>query len=86
MLFAEFPHIHKHIRTPVIPTFNDNPEDIGHTLKFLEGRSNYEYELLPYHRFGQDKYRLLGRACPDFPQKLDEKVFEELRNLCLNHV
>ncbi len=82
MLFSEFPDIHKHIRTPVIPTFNDNTEDIRQILDFLDGRSNYEYELLPYHRFGQDKYKLLGRDYPNFPKQLDQKIFNELTALC----
>lgn len=79
MLFAEFPKLHKHIRTPVIPTVNDNEQDIAAIKSFLKGRENYTYELLPYHRFGQGKYKMLGRTYPDLPERLDESLFERLK-------
>lgn len=82
MLFADFPKLHKHIRTPVIPGFNDSEDDINAILKFLKGRDNYSYELLPYHRFGQVKYGLLGRQYPDIPERLDNRLFEKLKSLC----
>ncbi|MBQ4111104.1 MAG: glycyl-radical enzyme activating protein [Clostridia bacterium] len=50
------------IRVPVIPTFNDTEEEIAKIAEFtssLEGVK--ELHLLPYHRFGQDKYERLGR-------------------------
>lgn len=81
MLFNEFPLLHKHIRTPVIPTFNDNEEDISKITEFLRGRKNYTYELLPYHRFGQGKYALLNRTYPNLPEKLDDVLFEKLKRL-----
>lgn len=83
MLFQEFPMLHKHIRTPVVPSFNDNEEDIREIAEFLKGKENYSYELLPYHRFGQVKYELLGRKCPEFPQKLDEQLFTKLKTYCV---
>ncbi|MCD8109209.1 MAG: glycyl-radical enzyme activating protein [Clostridiales bacterium] len=61
ILFGEFPNLHKHVRMPVIPGFNDTDEDIRAIRVFLEGRQNYTYEQLPYHRFGERKYELLGR-------------------------
>ncbi|MGN0692530.1 MAG: glycyl-radical enzyme activating protein [Oscillospiraceae bacterium] len=79
MLFDEFPKLHKHIRTPVIPTVNDNEEDIGDIIRYLKGRDNCSYELLPYHRFGQEKYKLLGREYPALPERLDEEKFEKLK-------
>ncbi len=51
------------IRTPVIPTFNDDEASIRAIASFarsLGGAS--EYHLLPYHRLGTDKYTGLGRA------------------------
>ena len=50
------------IRTPVIPGFNDTPEEIraiSHFAKTLPGVR--EHHLLPYHRLGMDKYDGLGR-------------------------
>lgn len=84
MLFNEFPLVHKHIRTPVIPSFNDSEDDIKSIAEFLDGRENYSYELLPYHRFGQGKYKLLGREYASFPAQLDETLFMGLKRYCVN--
>jgi len=66
-----------HIRTPVVPIVNDNEQDITAIKSFLKSRENDTYELLPYHRFGQGKYKLLGRTYPDLPEWLDEPLFEQ---------
>lgn len=51
------------IRTPVIPTFNDTPEEIAAIGEFVKTLPNVsQWHLLPYHRLGQDKYDGLGRA------------------------
>ncbi len=51
------------IRTPVVPTFNDTPEEIRAIAKFAASlRGVNEHHLLPYHRLGQDKYEGLGRS------------------------
>ncbi len=50
------------IRVPVIPTFNDTPQEIEAIASFaatLDGVK--EIHLLPYHRLGYDKYIGLGR-------------------------
>ena len=50
------------VRVPVIPTFNDTVEEIEQIAKFAESlRSVRHLHLLPYHRFGLDKYKGLGR-------------------------
>lgn len=50
------------IRVPVIPTFNDTPEEIAAIAKFAKGLKGVdEINLLPYHQFGKDKYEGLGR-------------------------
>ncbi len=50
------------IRVPVIPTFNDTEEEIAAIAQFASGlRGVREIHLLPYHRFGKDKYDGLGR-------------------------
>lgn len=50
------------IRVPVVPTFNDTPEEIAAIAEFAATlRSVREIHLLPYHRLGQDKYEGLGR-------------------------
>ncbi len=81
MLFEEFPALHKRIRTPVIPTVNDNESDIAAIRDFLKGRENYTYELLPYHRVGQGKYKMLGRKYPELPERLDDSLFYRLKDL-----
>lgn len=50
------------IRVPVIPTFNDTPEEISAIAHFANSLPNVtQLHLLPYHRLGQDKYAGLGR-------------------------
>lgn len=50
------------IRVPVIPTFNDTEEEIAGIAQFASGLKGVEeIHLLPYHRFGKDKYDGLGR-------------------------
>lgn len=53
---------HLIIRVPVVPTFNDTPEEIraiAEYAKVLPGVE--ELHLLPYHRLGSDKYESLSR-------------------------
>ncbi len=52
------------VRTPVIPGFNDTPEEIGGIARFIKTLNLGEIHLLPYHRYGKGKYRLLGREYP----------------------
>lgn len=50
------------VRVPVIPGFNDTPEEIGDIAKFTQNLETVrEIHLLPYHRLGYDKYIGLGR-------------------------
>lgn len=65
------------IRVPVIPTFNDTEEEIAGIAEFaskLKGVN--EINLLPYHRFGKDKYDGLGREylMGDIPTPTDEHM------------
>lgn len=59
-------HLPITVRIPLIPGFNNSPQNLEETLDFCCQLKNlYEIELLPYHRLGTDTYRLLGRdyAC-----------------------
>jgi pyruvate formate lyase activating enzyme len=49
------------VRTPVIPGFNDSPEEIQKIARLVKRLGIKELHLLPYHRYGQSKYRLTGR-------------------------
>ncbi|MFR4350606.1 MAG: glycyl-radical enzyme activating protein [Roseburia sp.] len=50
------------IRVPVIPTFNDTPDEIAGIAQFANRLPGVgRIHLLPYHRLGQDKYEGLKR-------------------------
>jgi pyruvate formate lyase activating enzyme len=49
------------VRTPVIPGFNDSPEEIQKIARLVKRLGIKELHLLPYHRYGQSKYSLMGR-------------------------
>lgn len=49
------------VRTPVVPTVNDTPEEIRSIARFiLPFPALLYYELLPYHPLGAGKYESLG--------------------------
>ncbi len=65
------------IRVPVIPTFNDTPEEIEEIARFTASLPNVnKIHLLPYHRLGRDKYEGLGReyTMGDILPPTDEKM------------
>ncbi len=47
------------VRIPVIPGVNDDDQTVGQISEFLLPLGLREIDLLPYHRFGSDKYRRL---------------------------
>lgn len=49
------------VRTPVIPGFNDSPEEIQKIARLVKSLDIKVLHMLPYHRYGQSKYRLMGR-------------------------
>ena len=52
------------VRVPVIPDFNDKPEEIKAIAEFAKtlNQDNLEgVNLLPYHSMGENKYKMLGR-------------------------
>jgi pyruvate formate lyase activating enzyme len=52
---------------PVIPSINDDGENVMETAKFVSSLRNVQQiNLLPYHRAGIEKYKSLGK-----PYKLD---------------
>lgn len=65
------------VRVPTIPGFNDTAEEIADIARFAREKMRVEeINLLPYHRFGEDKYRGLGReyAMGDAPTPADEHM------------
>ena len=79
----------KHIivRVPTIPTFNATAEEIRSIAQFVRSLETVdEMHLLPYHNFGSDKYKNLGRdylmkdiqtPTDDYMQMLKEVVISE---------
>ncbi len=68
---------HLTVRVPVIPTFNDTPEEIAAIAAFAADiNPGGELHLLPYHKFGTDKYKGLGReyTLPDIEPPSNEKM------------
>lgn len=51
------------VRIPVIPGFNTGPEAAAGFAAFLKELGTGA-ELLPYHMYGEGKYRMLGRDYP----------------------
>jgi pyruvate formate lyase activating enzyme len=50
------------VRVPIVPGFNDTPQDIRTVSEHVARLGLRELHLLPYHRLGESKYRLLGRS------------------------
>jgi pyruvate formate lyase activating enzyme len=74
-------------RMPLIPSINDDLQNVKETADFLHGLGNnaLRVELMPYHRLGKGKYELLDRQYPlpellsPEPEQLEsiKKVFED---------
>ena len=50
------------MRVPVVPGFNDTPEEIAAIARYAQELGAHRLHLLPYHRLGADKYTSLGRT------------------------
>jgi pyruvate formate lyase activating enzyme len=60
--YEMFPRTAFIARTPLIPGVNDDEDHIRAVLAFIRPYKHViDYELLPYHRFGESKYGFLGR-------------------------
>ncbi len=61
--YEMFPNTKFIARTALIPGVNDDEEHIRAVLAFIRPHPNViDYELLPYHRYGETKYDFLGRV------------------------
>ena len=80
-LVVEYPGLPVHVRTPVIPGFNDREEDIEAMCAFLADMPSADYALLPYHRLGTQKYHFLGREAPMGEAALPAEAFARLEAL-----
>jgi pyruvate formate lyase activating enzyme len=48
------------VRIPIVPGFNDSPENLRATARFLAELRLSEVNLLPFHRMAESKYVQLG--------------------------
>lgn len=74
------------LRIPVIPNFNDSLEDAKAFSELFNQLEISEVQLLPFHQFGENKYKLLGRdyQMTDVPAYHPEDL-EDYRQVFLQH-
>jgi pyruvate formate lyase activating enzyme len=72
-------------RLPVIPGFNDSPEDALGFSRLLKSLGLKRAQLLPFHQFGEKKYEMLGLPYPmeGVPQ-LHREDLEEYRRIFID--
>lgn len=82
----EFPDLPVHVRTPLIPGFNDDEGSIRAICALVRELPKATYEVLPYHRLGTQKYRFLDRVPPMGEAVLDPHKaarLEEIARECM---
>lgn len=84
ILAEEFPDLPILARTPIIPGFNDSEEAVAAIAVFLKPYARVNYEMLPYHRLGTQKYHFLGRRPPMGDVTLDRDVMPRLQRAALD--
>ncbi len=77
-MMESYPNLSVHVRTPVIPGFNDSVEAILPIAELVRRYPNADYEILPYHRLGTQKYLFLGKESPMGEKKLPEGLIEQI--------
>ncbi|MGG8025555.1 [formate-C-acetyltransferase]-activating enzyme [Klebsiella aerogenes] len=77
-------------RVPLIPGYTMNTENFKQILNFLAPFSLAEIHLLPFHQYGESKYRLLGKTWPlagvSAPQHADVHPYQALAEAAGYHV
>jgi pyruvate formate lyase activating enzyme len=80
---------HVLFRIPLIPTINDDEENIKNTAAFLKSIcSQPEVQLMPYHRMGESKYKALNKQISALlrdVQVMDQSRLEEVKLKFVNH-
>ena len=73
-------------RMPLVPGFNDSPENLNSIISFLRETGKNEINILPLHHLGREKYRLLGKSysaesnpvpSPELLMELEKKLLDE---------
>jgi pyruvate formate lyase activating enzyme len=75
------------IRLVILPGYNDSSQEIMDTLSFISQLDSVkQIDILPYHKYGVGKYRMLGR---NFPLKdlkpPDRETIERLKSKIESH-
>ena len=84
ILVEEFPDLPLLARTPIIPGFNDHGKVIAAIATFLKPFERVEYEMLPYHRLGTQKYEFLGRKPPMGAVQLQPQKMQALQKIAVH--
>ena len=71
-------------RTPVIPGFNDSEEAVAAIANFLLPFGHVQWELLPYHRLGTQKYTFLDRQSPMGDVTLEDARMKQFLSVALD--
>jgi pyruvate formate lyase activating enzyme len=71
------------VRVPLVPGFNDSPEDFSAILQFASSLKNLDkVQVEPYHRFGVSKYNHIGWGYSlDEVEPPSDSAIEELLHL-----
>lgn len=74
------------LRIPVIPDFNDSQEDAQAFAQLFNELDINQVQLLPFHQFGENKYKLLGRdySMTDVPAYHPEDL-KDYQQVFLDH-
>jgi pyruvate formate lyase activating enzyme len=63
------------VRVPLVPHFNDSPEEVGGIARFVkEEMGSIEIDLLPYNKLGEVKFERLDRSCVPAETQSDEYI------------
>jgi pyruvate formate lyase activating enzyme len=75
------------IRTPVIPSFNDNIEEMKKIAHILSRLTNVErLTLIPYHTLGKNKYETLGEKPPfSTDERISNEKLEEYKEIFIEN-
>jgi len=75
------------VRTPVIGSVNDTPDEISLIVRFLQNMKNLkQYVLLPYHGLGKAKYDSLGKPYENDFYKPDSEAMKEFERIASEYL
>ena len=79
-------HPHLVVRIPIIPSYNDSTFDALAFAKLLDKKSVQHVELLPFHQFGESKYKYLNKEYTlEGISQLHEENLQSFKEVLLSH-